>query len=78
MAVKRNRFPQQVQVSCDSYSSYCVPHAYTCVARVAFHWDNIHEAQQLLIRPAAPGWPWSGAFNLPDREAYFGLRLRNR
>lgn len=52
--------------------------ACTCVARVAFHWDNIHEAQQLLIRPAAPGWPWSGAFNLPDREAYFGLRLRNR
>jgi len=46
--------------------------------RVAFHWDNIYEAQQLVIRPAAPGWPWSGAFNLPDREAYFGLRLRNR
>lgn len=31
-----------------------------------------------MIRPSAPGWPWSGAFNLPDREAYFGLRLRNR
>lgn len=50
----------------------------SCAVRVAFHWDNIHEPQQLLIRPAAPGWPWSGAFNLPDREAYFGLRLRNR
>lgn len=46
--------------------------------RVAFHWDNIFEPRQLVIRPAAPGWPWSGAFHLPDREAYFGLRLRNR
>ncbi|WIA12623.1 hypothetical protein OEZ85_006280 [Tetradesmus obliquus] len=46
--------------------------------RCAFHWDNINEARLLVIRPAAPGWPWSGAFPLPEREDYFGLRLRNR
>lgn len=44
----------------------------------AFHWDNISAPRQLLIRPAAPGWPWSGAFPLPEREDYFGLRLRHR
>ena len=49
-----------------------------CPVRVAFHWDNLHVSQQLVIRPCAPGWPWSGAFHLPDKEAYFGLRLRNR
>eukprot|EP00775_Hariotina_reticulata_P006353 gene6353-6586_t len=46
--------------------------------RVAFHWDNVFEPRQLLVRPAAPGWPWSGAFWLPDKEEYFGLRLINR
>jgi hypothetical protein len=45
---------------------------------VAFHWDNVFEPRQLLVRPAAPGWPWSGAFWLPDKEEYFGLRLINR
>jgi hypothetical protein len=49
-----------------------------CACRCAFHWDNINEARLLVIRPAAPGWPWSGAFPLPEREDYFGLRLRNR
>jgi hypothetical protein len=49
-----------------------------CMCRCAFHWDNINEARLLVIRPAAPGWPWSGAFPLPEREDYFGLRLRNR
>jgi hypothetical protein len=49
-----------------------------CICRCAFHWDNINEARLLVIRPAAPGWPWSGAFPLPEREDYFGLRLRNR
>ncbi|KAF6253188.1 hypothetical protein COO60DRAFT_1463300 [Scenedesmus sp. NREL 46B-D3] len=46
--------------------------------RCAFHWDNINEVRLLVIRPATPGWPWSGAFPLPEREDYFGLRLRNR
>lgn len=59
-----------------------LPYVYSlhmlCCSRCAFHWDNINEARLLVIRPAAPGWPWSGAFPLPEREDYFGIRLRNK
>lgn len=44
----------------------------------ALHWDNVHEARELQIRPIGPGWEWSGAFSIPEREEYVGLRIRNR
>jgi hypothetical protein len=46
--------------------------------RCALHWDNAGEARELQIRPLGPGWEWSGAFAIPEREEYVGLRIRNR
>ncbi|KAL6762638.1 hypothetical protein V8C86DRAFT_613892 [Haematococcus lacustris] len=46
--------------------------------RVALHWDNAHLEQQLVIRPMGGDWQWSGSFRLPEREDYFGLRIRHR
>ncbi|PNH08540.1 hypothetical protein TSOC_004895 [Tetrabaena socialis] len=46
--------------------------------RAAWHWDNAHEEQEMMIRPAGGEWEWSGSFKLPDNEDYFGLRIRHR
>lgn len=46
--------------------------------RCALHWDNVSEPRELQIRPLGPGWEWSGAFAIPEREEYVGLRIRNR
>ncbi|MEW5315921.1 MAG: hypothetical protein WDW38_007318 [Sanguina aurantia] len=47
-------------------------------ARCALHWDNCHKKLELVIRPVGQEWLWSGSFPLPDKENYFGLRIRNR
>ncbi len=45
--------------------------------RRALHWDNAALPGELVIRPCGHGWQWSGSFAIPDKEEYFGLRLRN-
>jgi hypothetical protein len=37
----------------------------------------VNEPRELQIRPVGPGWEWSGAFAIPEREEYVGLRIRN-
>ncbi|GIL71927.1 hypothetical protein Vretifemale_2372 [Volvox reticuliferus] len=44
----------------------------------SLHWDNADAEQELMIRPAADDWKWSGSFKLPEVEDYFGLRIRHR
>ncbi|GIL45737.1 hypothetical protein Vafri_2896 [Volvox africanus] len=44
----------------------------------SWHWDNADAEQELMIRPAADDWEWSGSFKLPEVEDYFGLRIRHR
>ncbi|GLI64033.1 hypothetical protein VaNZ11_007171 [Volvox africanus] len=43
----------------------------------SWHWDNADAEQELMIRPAADDWQWSGSFKLPEVEDYFGLRIRH-
>ena len=45
------------------------------------YWDDASLPKVLVMRPAssegAYDWGWSGGFDIPDFEMYFGLRLRH-
>lgn len=49
--------------------------------RVPIYWDDASLPKVLVMRPAssegAYDWGWSGGFDIPDFEMYFGLRLRH-
>ncbi|EFJ52490.1 hypothetical protein VOLCADRAFT_102987 [Volvox carteri f. nagariensis] len=44
----------------------------------SWHWDDADAEHELVIRPAGDDWEWSGSFELPEVEDYFGLRIRHR